>query len=125
MEGCQYESERIEMREAEELDQKIDDEVLELIPKRKKEDLKDIIQAIEEVSGEKYEISIDLEEEDEESLESGEIREEILKNLPDDLSDLTVKELKEFANRNEIHLPKQARKADIIRIIRYVLGLDD
>jgi hypothetical protein len=95
-----------------------------LIPKRKKGDLKDIIQAIEEVSGEKYEISIDLED-DEESLESGEIREEILKNLPENLSDLTVKELKEFANRNEIRLPKQARKADIIRIIRYVLGLDD
>ena len=115
---------RIEMRKIEESEQKIDDEVLELIPKRKKEDLKDIIQAIEEVSGEKYEISIDLEEE-EESLESGEIREEILKDLPENLTDLTVKELKEFANRNEIHLPKQARKADIIRIIRYVLGLDD
>ena len=120
----EQQKERIEMRKTEEPEQKIDDEVLELIPKRKKEDLKDIIQAIEEISGEKYEISIDLEE-DEESLESGEIREEILKNLPDNLSDLTVKELKEFADRNEIHLPKQARKADIIRIIRYVLGLDD
>jgi Arc/MetJ-type ribon-helix-helix transcriptional regulator len=120
----EQQKERIELRETEELDQKIDDEVLELIPKRKKGDLKDIIQAIEEVSGEKYEISIDLED-DEESLESGEIREEILKNLPENLSDLTVKELKEFANRNEIRLPKQARKADIIRIIRYVLGLDD
>ena len=120
----EQQKERIEMRKIEEPEQKIDDEVLELIPKRKKEDLKDIIQAIEEISGEKYEISIDLEEEDE-SLESGEIREEILRNLPEDLSDLTVKELKEFADRNEIHLPKQARKADIIRIIRYVLGLDD
>ena len=65
--------ERIEMRKTEEPEQKVDDEVLELIPKRKKEDLKDIIQAIEEISGEKYELSIDLEEEDE-SLESGEIR---------------------------------------------------
>ena len=120
----EQQKERIQMRKIEEPEQKIDDEVLELIPKRKKEDLKDIIQAIEEISGEKYEISIDLEE-DEESLESGEIREEILKNLPDNLSDLTVKELKEFADRNEIHLPKQARKTDIIRIIRYVLGLDD
>ena len=94
----EQQKERIEMRKTEEPEQKIDDEVLELIPKRKKEDLKDIIQAIEEISGEKYEISIDLEE-DEESLESGEIREEILKNLPDNLSDLTVKELKEFADR--------------------------
>ena len=45
--------------------------------------------------------------------------------LNQEKSDLTVKELKEFADRNEIHLPKQARKADIIRIIRYVLGLDN
>lgn len=120
----EQQKERIEMRKSEDIEQKIDDEVLELIPKRKREDLKDIIQAIEEVSGEKYEISIDLEE-DEESLEPEEIREELIKELPEDLSELTVKELKKFADRNEIHLPKQARKADIIRIIRYVLGLDD
>jgi Arc/MetJ-type ribon-helix-helix transcriptional regulator len=120
----EQQKERIEKRKSEDVEQKLDDEVLELIPRRKKEDLKDIIQAIEDVSGEKYEISIDLEE-DEELLESEEIREELIKELPEDLSELTVKELKKFADRNEIHLPKQARKADIIRIIRYVLGLDD
>jgi len=121
----EQQKERIEkIKSEDDIEQKLDDEVLELIPKRKKEDLKDIIQAIEDISGEKYEMSIDLEE-DEELLESEEIREELLKELPEDLSDLTVKELKQFADRNEIHLPKQARKADIIRIIRYVLGLDD
>ena len=121
---AQQKERREKIKSEDDIEQKLDDEVLELIPKRKKEDLKDIIQAIEEVSGEKYEISIDLEE-DEELLESEEIREELIKELPEDLSELTVKELKKFADRNEIHLPKQARKADIIRIIRYVLGLDD
>ena len=37
------------------------------IPERKKEDLEDIMSALGEITGEKYEISIDIEEEDEET----------------------------------------------------------
>jgi len=42
------------------------DQVLEKVPvmERKKEDLEDIMSALEDITGEKYEISIDLEEED-------------------------------------------------------------
>jgi hypothetical protein len=103
---------------------KIDDNVLERIPQPKKEDLKDIIQAIEEISGEKYEMSIDLEDE-EPSTKPNAIQEEIKKDLPEDLSSLTVKELRAFCRQNEIHLPNNARKSDIIKIVRYVLGIDD
>jgi len=42
-----------------------EDKILEMVPVRKKEDLKDIMNALEELTGEKYEISIDFEEEDE------------------------------------------------------------
>jgi hypothetical protein len=39
-----------------------EDKILEMVPVRKKEDLTDIMSALEELTGEKYEISIDLEE---------------------------------------------------------------
>jgi len=42
-----------------------EDKILDMVPVRKKEDLKDIMSALEELTGEKYEISIDLEEETE------------------------------------------------------------
>jgi len=97
-----------------------EEKVVDLIPKRKKEDLVDIISAIEEVSGEKYELSFDLEEEEKKT------EEEIKKigDLPEKLNTLTVKELKAFCKEHDIHLPASARKADIIRVIRYVLGID-
>ena len=96
------------------------EEVPELFPKRKKEDLKDIINAIEELSGEKYESSINLEEEPSEKI----IPEEATQQLPEDLSTLTVKELKQFCDDHDIHLPKDARKADIIKVIKFVIGTE-
>ncbi|MBY9003174.1 MAG: hypothetical protein KGD73_04320 [Candidatus Lokiarchaeota archaeon] len=107
-------------------DGKIIKEVPEFLPKRKKEDLKDIISAIEEISGEKYESSISLEEEpsdDPKDMEKS-ISPEATEQLPDDLSILTVKELKQFCNDQDIHLPKNARKADIIKIINFVIGTE-
>ena len=41
-----------------------------MIPVRKKEDLEDIMSALEEITGEKYELSIDLEDEEEEILQA-------------------------------------------------------
>ncbi|MFX1457283.1 MAG: hypothetical protein ACFFDB_18105 [Promethearchaeota archaeon] len=45
--------------------EKTEDEILEKVPtlERKKEDLKDIMSALEEITGERYELSIDFEEE--------------------------------------------------------------
>ena len=93
-----------------------EEEVLERVPSREKVDLVDIIDAIEEVTGERYELSIKLEGE--------EAKNEMLEELPDDLNDFTVKELKAFCKRHEIDLPNNARKADIIKVIQYVLGID-
>ncbi|MFX1315813.1 MAG: hypothetical protein ACFE9T_08110, partial [Promethearchaeota archaeon] len=47
-----------------------EDKILEKIPEpvRKREDLEDIMSAIEEVTGEKYEFSIDFEEEEEDEI---------------------------------------------------------
>ncbi|MFX1441846.1 MAG: hypothetical protein ACFFHV_00400 [Promethearchaeota archaeon] len=42
-----------------------EDKILDMVPVRKKEDLKDIMNALEELTGEKYEISINLEEDNE------------------------------------------------------------
>ena len=101
-------------------------EVISLLPKRKKEDLDSIISAIENISGEKYERSIT---EDIEVI-SKEIERDIRNNadligdLPEDLNNLTVKELKNYCTTNSINLPTTARKADIIKIIQYVLGKD-
>jgi Arc/MetJ-type ribon-helix-helix transcriptional regulator len=113
--------ERLERRKLKETakEEPKEEEVIDLIPSRKKEDLEEIITAIEEVAGEKFERSITLEEETEE-----ELKEELLSQLPEDLNNLTVKELKAFCKENEIDLPHNARKADIIKVIKYVLGID-
>ncbi|MFW9938434.1 MAG: hypothetical protein ACFFD5_12355 [Candidatus Thorarchaeota archaeon] len=106
---------RLERRRVKELakEETSEEEVIDLIPSRKKEDLEEIITAIEEVAGEKFERSIDLEEEN-----------DVGSELPEDLNTLTVKELKAFCNKNDIELPSNARKADIIKVINYVLGKD-
>jgi len=114
---------KIKEEKAEEIKE---EEVIDLIPQRKKEDLVDIISAIEEVSGEKYELSIDLEEGKEDEEDEGEDGDEseIIGDLPEDLNSLTVKQLKSFCKKNDIALPSSARKADIIKILLYVLGRD-
>ncbi len=99
-----------------------EEDVIELIPQRKKEDLEEIIKSIEEITGESYERSIEFEEED--SSEDDSDNEELIAELPDDLNTLTVKQLKRFCKQNNIELPSNARKSDIIKIIKYVLGID-
>ncbi|MBD3195530.1 MAG: hypothetical protein GF317_10770 [Candidatus Lokiarchaeota archaeon] len=49
----------------EERKRNLEENILNLIPKRKKEDLVDIIKTLEDITGEKYEISIDLDEDEE------------------------------------------------------------
>lgn len=94
-----------------------EEKVITLIPKRTKEDLEDIISAIEDISGEKYERNLTEEEmKDEELLE-------LVEELPEDLNTLTVKELKDFCKKHEINLPNNVLKADIIKIVKYVLDL--
>jgi len=97
-----------------------EEKVIDLIPKRKKEDLENIISAIENASGETFDRSFAPDEED--------LTEETNKNapeeLPDDLNSLTVKELKSYCKKHDINLPAKARKADIIRILLYVLEKD-
>ena len=101
-------------------------EVLSLLPKRKKEDLDSIISAIENISGEKYERSIteDIEDSSNISEEKEKSKANLTGDLPEDLKSLTVKELKRYCKINDINLPSNVRKVDIIRIIRYVLGED-
>ena len=103
-----------------------EDEVITLLPERKKEDLDSIISAIENISGEKYERTItgDNEELSEETEEESRVNADLIGSLPEDLNSLTVKELKNYCKTNVINLPKNVRKADIIKIIRYVLGKD-
>jgi len=110
-------AEKKKKEEEEEQAEESEEEILERVPTRKKADLVDILDAIEEVTGERYELSIDLEDE--------EAKHEMLEELPDDLNDFTVKELKNFCKKYEIDLPNNARKADIIKVIQYVLGIDE
>ncbi len=100
--------------------EKEEEKVIDLIPKRKVEDLDDIISAIEDISGEKYERTLSGNEEDEIQQEER----EFIGKLPEDLNTLTVKELKSFCTKNDINLPPNSRKKDIIKIILYVLGSD-
>jgi hypothetical protein len=105
-------------------EEKEEEKVIDLIPKRKKEDLEDIISAIENASGETFERSFksDEEESTEETKENA--PEVFSEELPEDLNSLTVKELKSYCKKHEINLPAKARKADIIKILLYVLDED-
>ena len=47
----------------------IEDKIVEMVPKRKKEDLEDIMSALGDITGETYEIEIDLEKVEEEKVE--------------------------------------------------------
>ena len=90
------------------------------------EDLNSIISAIENISGEKYERSI-TEDNNDASNDKGEkdqSKTKLTGDLPKDLKSLTVQKLKNYCKINDIILPSNARKVDIIRIIRYVLGED-
>ncbi|TES94618.1 MAG: hypothetical protein E3J90_12085 [Promethearchaeota archaeon] len=103
-----------------------EEEIISLLPKRKKEDLDSIISAIENISGEKYERTITGDSEDfkEENEEKVQVNADLVGDLPEDLNSLTVKELKIYCKANDINVPPKARKADIIKIIQYVLGAD-
>jgi hypothetical protein len=105
-------------------EEKEEEKVIDLIPKRKKEDLEDIISAIENASGETFERSIVPDEEESTEGTKKSAPEVISEELPKDLNSLTVKELKSYCKRHEINLPAKARKADIIKIINYVLDED-
>jgi len=120
LESKQLERYQIKTHPKKVVKEKEEEKVIDLIPKRKKEDIDDIISAIEEITGEKYERSISGDGE-EDLLPKGS---ELVGELPEDLNTLTVKELKTYCNKNNINLPSNARKADIIKIIQYILGND-
>jgi len=120
LESKQLERYQIKTHPKKVVKEKEEEKVIDLIPKRKKEDIDDIISAIEDITGEKYERSISGDGE-EDLLPKGS---ELVGELPEDLNTLTVKELKTYCNKNNINLPSNARKADIIKIIQYVLGND-
>ena len=112
-----------EYKEAEK-EEKEEEKVIDLIPKRKKEDLEDIISAIESATGETFDRSFAQDEEDVTEETNKNAPEVFSEELPDDLNSLTVKELKSYCKKHEISLPSTARKADIIKIINYVLDED-
>ena len=103
-----------------------DTDVISLLPKRKKKDLDSIISAIENISGERYERTItgDNEHLNEEIEGKSRVKADLIGDLPEDLNSLTVKELKNYCDVNDVNLPNNVRKADIIKIIQYVLGVD-
>lgn len=104
------------IKKALENQEKPEKELLEVIPERSKEDLEDILGAIEDLTGEKLDRTIDFEKE--EKMKQG------LAKLPEDLNDWTVRELKKFCSEYEIELPSNARKADIIDVIKFVFGIE-
>jgi len=126
METLQHEMYQRKQEQKTEIKESEEEEVISLLPKRKKEDLDFIISAIENISGEKYERTItgDNEDSSEETGEIGRVNADLIGDLPEDLNGLTVKELRNYCTTNDINLPSNARKADIIKIIRYILGAD-
>lgn len=105
-------------------EEKEEEKVIDLIPKRKKEDLEDIISAIENATGETFERSFKFDEKESTEETKENALEVFSEELPNDLNSLTVKELKSYCKKHDINLPAKARKADIIRILLYVLDED-
>ncbi len=74
-----------------------EDKILELIPERKKEDLEDIMSALEEVTGEKYELSLDLEKEEDYG------KKEVEEGLDEEILEYTEKEVNKFQKETSKH----------------------
>jgi len=74
-----------------------EDKILELIPERKKEDLEDIMSALEEVTGEKYELSLDLEKEEDYG------KNEVEEGLDEEILEYTEKEVNKFQKETSKH----------------------
>jgi len=72
-----------------------EDKILEMIPVRKREDLEDIMSALEEVTGEKYEMTIDLDEVDEKDVEE--------RIIEVDGIQYTIRDTKEFNRETSKH----------------------
>jgi len=89
------------------------------VPERRIESLQDIMSELSDITGEKYELSIDVE--DEGNDQPDEKTTKLFDELPEDLTSLTVKELKTFCKKHDIELPNNARKAVIIEKINYIL----
>ncbi|TXT63916.1 MAG: hypothetical protein BAJALOKI3v1_290020 [Promethearchaeota archaeon] len=82
LQARQLEKKKAYEKEEKEKKRAAEEEILNLIPKRKKEDLLDIISTLEEISGEKFELSIDfdeldLEEEELEEIEKSKEKKEV------------------------------------------------
>ena len=74
-----------------------EDKILELIPERKKEDLEDIMSALEEVTGEKYELTLDLEKEE------AELEKEVEEGLEEEILEYTEKNVNKFQKETSKH----------------------
>ena len=74
-----------------------EDKILELIPERKKEDLEDIMSALEEVTGEKYELTLDLEKEE------AELEKEVEEGLDEEILEYTEKNVNKFQKETSKH----------------------
>ena len=74
-----------------------EDKILELIPERKKKDLEDIMSALEEVTGEKYELTLDLEKEE------AELEKEVEEGLEEEILEYTEKNVNKFQKETSKH----------------------
>ena len=74
-----------------------EDKILELIPERKKKDLEDIMSALEEVTGEKYELTLDLEKEE------AELEKEVEEGLDEEILEYTEKNVNKFQKETSKH----------------------
>ena len=92
----------------------IEEKIIDMVPTRKKEDLEEIMSALGNITGEKYEIEIDLEAVEEEDIdEDDEIEED---TLTDEILEYTEEDIQEFESSRNKHAVWRGKETKAFRL---------
>ena len=107
------EFEKSKKKEKEEEDT-IEEKIIDMVPTRKKEDLEEIMSALGNITGEKYEIEIDLEAVEEEDIEEDDEIEE--DELTDEILEYTEEDIQEFESSRNKHAIWRGKETKAFRL---------
>lgn len=97
----------------------IEEKIVEMVPTRKKEDLEDIMSALGNITGEKYEIEIDLEAVEEEEVEEEDIDEDDEMEEDTDMDEIpkyTEEDIQEFESSRNKHAVWRGKETKAFRL---------
>ncbi len=108
-----------ESKKKEKKEDTIEEKIIDMVPTRKKEDLEEIMSALGNITGEKYEIEIDLEVVEEEDIEEEDIEEdEEMEDdtMIDEIPKYTEEDIQEFESSRNKHAVWRGKETKAFRL---------